>query len=650
MASAASADIAFTTTIIVNTTADELNDDGDCSLREAVQAANTDNFVDACTAGSGDDTIELPAGTYMLALGDAREDANASGDLDFMSNVTLLGADTDTTIIDGNQLDRVLHIHAGASVELANLTIASGKAPDGEESGCGDAGDAPCPGGNGGGVLNEGMLLLRHSLVINNTAGDGGARSWEEEENSGGDGGYGGGLYNNGSLTVVNTSIVGNRSGSGGTGYLCCATGGYGGGIANAGTVSLIDSVVEENTTGRGGFFYGGPTAPQGQGGDGGGIFNAGTASMNQSMVRNNTTRGGYGGYWGPGHSGSGAGIANTGMFTLTSSTVSGNTTADGGQTGSIHGGGYDGGDGGGIFNTDRLVLEGSTVSANATGSGGDGSCGGPGDGGDGGGIANHGALILRNSTVSCNHSGNGGAAICWSDETQGNGGDGGGIYNQGSIEANNSIVAGNDSSSAGGGFVFGAGGPYRIVNLTLVGNRASGHGGGIAAVADVTIDVINTLIVSNIGLSGMGARDASGAQFFLSYCDTFGNSPDGTEGVTIVRTNCVGTPPEDGLDPQLAGGSLPVGMGPEYAQAWLTYDYRLQSGSPAVDAASNVDAPAADFEGDPRPLDGDLDDISIVDIGADEFEYIPTALEDDEQPDRPVQGENGIFLPYVGD
>jgi CSLREA domain-containing protein len=39
----------------VNTTADELNSDNDCSLREAIQSANTDTGVDACTAGSGDD-------------------------------------------------------------------------------------------------------------------------------------------------------------------------------------------------------------------------------------------------------------------------------------------------------------------------------------------------------------------------------------------------------------------------------------------------------------------------------------------------------------------------------------------------------------------------------------------------------------------
>src|SRR6266571_5278712 len=58
------------TTITVNTTADELISDGNCSLREAIQAANTDTAVDACPAGSGADTIVVPAGTYTLSSGE----------------------------------------------------------------------------------------------------------------------------------------------------------------------------------------------------------------------------------------------------------------------------------------------------------------------------------------------------------------------------------------------------------------------------------------------------------------------------------------------------------------------------------------------------------------------------------------------------
>jgi len=38
--------------IVVNTPEDELNTDGDCSLREAITAANTDAPSDACPAGN----------------------------------------------------------------------------------------------------------------------------------------------------------------------------------------------------------------------------------------------------------------------------------------------------------------------------------------------------------------------------------------------------------------------------------------------------------------------------------------------------------------------------------------------------------------------------------------------------------------------
>lgn len=55
---------AAATTIAVTTTADELNTDGDCSLREAVQAVNVAAAVDACPAGSNH--LVLPVGLYSL--------------------------------------------------------------------------------------------------------------------------------------------------------------------------------------------------------------------------------------------------------------------------------------------------------------------------------------------------------------------------------------------------------------------------------------------------------------------------------------------------------------------------------------------------------------------------------------------------------
>jgi CSLREA domain-containing protein len=55
--------------ILVTTLEDELNSDGDCSLREAIEAANTNTPVDACPAGDSviTDTITFDvAGTITV--------------------------------------------------------------------------------------------------------------------------------------------------------------------------------------------------------------------------------------------------------------------------------------------------------------------------------------------------------------------------------------------------------------------------------------------------------------------------------------------------------------------------------------------------------------------------------------------------------
>ena len=76
---------------------------------------------------------------------------------------------------------------------------------------------------------------------------------------------------------------------------------------------------------------------------------------------------------------------------------------------------------------------------------------------------------------------------------------------------------------------------------------------------------------------------------------------------MTINRTNCLGTPPADGLDPLLAGGPLPGGVGPAFAAEWMSYDYHLQAGSPAIDAGTLAGAPATDIEGTSRDAAPDM-------------------------------------------
>jgi CSLREA domain-containing protein len=89
-------------TITVNTTDDELNYDGDCSLREAILAANTDSAVDACTGGWFADTITLPAGTYTLTIPGTDEEYNGTGDLDIRDDLTINGDGEGITIIADN--------------------------------------------------------------------------------------------------------------------------------------------------------------------------------------------------------------------------------------------------------------------------------------------------------------------------------------------------------------------------------------------------------------------------------------------------------------------------------------------------------------------------------------------------------------------
>src|SRR5512147_805708 len=104
---------AHATSIAVTTTTDELNADGDCSLREAIRAANTNLAVDACTAGQNDqtDTITVPAGTYTLTLAGGDNDS-AVGDLDIRDNaavddLVITGAGAATTIIQACAVEQL---------------------------------------------------------------------------------------------------------------------------------------------------------------------------------------------------------------------------------------------------------------------------------------------------------------------------------------------------------------------------------------------------------------------------------------------------------------------------------------------------------------------------------------------------------------
>jgi CSLREA domain-containing protein len=215
--------------IAVNTTSDELNGDGACSLREAIQAANTDGAVSGCLAGSGADTITVPAGTYGLTLVGAKENGNATGDLDVLADVIITGAGAGLTVIDGNATDRELHVLAG-TVVVEDVAFRNGRAAQGatgesciNETYCDKSGGA---GEEGGGILTQAGsdLTLRRVVVEDNQAGAGGnagnidcPTAGAECRTFGGSGGNGGGVSGNGALTIEDSLLTQNRSGASGS-------------------------------------------------------------------------------------------------------------------------------------------------------------------------------------------------------------------------------------------------------------------------------------------------------------------------------------------------------------------------------------------------------------------------------------------------
>ena len=75
--------------------------DSDCSLREAIIAAN---------ANPGPDIITLPAGTYTLTIAGDERGRRGHRRPRHPGDLTINGAGASTTIVDGGGIDRVFHI------------------------------------------------------------------------------------------------------------------------------------------------------------------------------------------------------------------------------------------------------------------------------------------------------------------------------------------------------------------------------------------------------------------------------------------------------------------------------------------------------------------------------------------------------------
>lgn len=317
-------------TIVVNTTDDEFITDGDCSLREAVFAANFNTAFDACSRGVGADTITFSViGTVTLS---------SSLSLPFLSEVlTLSGPGAANLTISGNNAVGVLQNFSNG-LTVRDLTIANGNALQGagilngrgiltvinstfSNNRANSQGgaiqnlnnatlivDHSAFSGNSasdtaGAISNVGTLIVRHSSFTSNNAGRvagaiislGGTASDSSFSNNTA-GILGGALVNSGALMTVTNSTFFNNSASGNSGT--------GGAIDNGGAVGSALTVTNSTFSGnRAGFLGGGIrneldatltvtnctfTANEARPGGGGAISNRGTGTLHNTIVASN--------------------------------------------------------------------------------------------------------------------------------------------------------------------------------------------------------------------------------------------------------------------------------------------------------------------------------------------------------------------------
>ncbi|MGD8472960.1 MAG: choice-of-anchor Q domain-containing protein [Anaerolineae bacterium] len=607
-----------TTPIVVTTTVDEFGSGSGCSLREAIQSANTGSDFGGCTgANAAANTITLPANTYTLT-GAAGEDSNVSGDLDIEGTLTINGAGAATTIIQAgtdasNGVDRVLELRSNAVVEINGVTIRYGRTPDGVDG----ASDDTCTGGDGGGIYtNLARLILNDCIVMDNRTGDGGDGCLSPSILDG-FGGWGGGIHAYGSeLELNNTRVSSNQTGAGGDAAPDgdARLGGWGGGIyLGQGSAVIRSSIINRNRTGDGGR---GSDAETGDAGNGGG-------------------------------GGDGAGIYNlVGALTLIDSSVSANITGAGGDGGDASAGdggnGGSGGDGAGIYNygnpsASTTDVTSSSITGNDAGSGGrggsgTGSVGDAGYRGEGGGLyANNGAVVtLRDSTIGYN------AGLY-----------GGGLYYTSGVVAtvDNCTISGNIVDRTGGGIYNGA--EVALTNSTLSGNRAYVNGGGIynsweATLTHVTI-TDNTADLDNDGLGNGGGFINDVGTFTMvntivaRNVDKGGENPDCRGDFTSQDYNLLGIGDSPACTFTQQAHDL-VGTDAEPREPYLEVDL-ADNGGPTLTHALKPTSPAVDYipDGVNGCVFGARDQRGVVrvpacDIGAYEIDqaeylYLPIVL-----------------------
>ncbi len=410
---------------------------GACSLRAAISEAN---------AFPGADTITLPPGTYTQTLAAPNDDANAGGDWDITSVITITGSGEFSCAIEAAASpvvasERVMNVRPGGELTLSRVTVRNGNF-----SGTMTADT------RGAGIENLGVLTLVNVIVRDNqiTASSGDP--------------FGAGIYNAGTAMTLNSSAVTGNTVSRQTGGSA-----YGGGIASTSqtTITITNGYVGDNNAfANGGSAYGG------------GLYLEGRFDVNISAAVANNNCSGTSGTNGSGVSA----ISNAGAAVF---------NATGGNFRNNSGAGSAGGQGVGLYfattgtATLTATLDGVSVKDNNGTSSGVGI----------GAALNGGDMTLNifNSSITNNIGGVVGGGIFVTDAGPQSAG-------HATVNLTNTSISGNTANNSGGGLALqGSLTGANLNYVTIAGNNA-GQGGGIFLAATGTVNMKNSIVGDNAG------------------------------------------------------------------------------------------------------------------------------------------------------
>ncbi len=218
---------------------------------------------------------------------------------------------------------------------------------------------------------------------------------------------------------------------------------------------------------------------------------------------------------------------------------------------------------------------------------------------------------------------------------------DGGGMYNNDySSPTLTNVTFSNDSAgSSGGGGMFNVTSSPTLTNVIFSNNHAGFYGGGM--INDLSSPtLINVTFSGNTAYQGGALYNYEQSSLMLTNCILWGNtafiagsqilnSQDSTTTVSYsdVQGGWTGTGNID-ADPLFVDAAHD--------------DLHLQSGSPAIDAGTDSNAPLYDRDNQQRPFDGNGDGTATTDMGAYEFQFVNHAPSFSSGPDQTILEDAG--------